>query len=531
MEHKSLLKTENDVAKFYGWDGLSTSFVSREGVLIDTTTDTWILSEYNSAVNKLKFDVIEDQGVKWALKQYIKQRAQTVSSISALNAYSAIRTLVLRRVNGSAEPIEEALITSFENMLVEMRERQSIWRAYYPIRWYVWAADRYPEMGFDSEYANLIDAIEVGGNPKGQAIKSEDDEEGPLSSLELKLINKALREDSAEEYVCYQQRAVVALLIATGRNSENLTYLRESDFQNVAPHGLDPCYIIKMPRIKKGFISPRDDMLEESLDESLAQYVLDLIKANRENRDSISQELSCKPLPDTLFVNVTGNKAALALGVQENILNMTTHDIRKLLKDFVARQGIISPVTNALLHITPRRMRYTFGTNMVGEGASKKELARMLDHSNIQNVGVYYRLAGRIVEHLDKAMAKKYASVLNMFKGNIVISDAEAINGDRKDKHLSFLEPGSMNPIGEIGVCGESNVCHLDPPYSCYLCSKFQPYAHADHENVLSCLLEDREEKLKKYESKRLGIQLDDVIIAVAGVVDRCKEYDNEKKL
>ncbi|MGM0987750.1 MAG: tyrosine-type recombinase/integrase [Pseudomonadota bacterium] len=531
MEKKEILKTEFDVASYYGWDSLPTSFVSREGVLIDTTTDTWILSEYNSANNKIRFDEIEDSGVKWALKEYIKQRAQTVSSVSALNAYSAIRALVLRRIIYSGESIEETLIKSFEDMLVDMRERQSIWRAYYPIRWYVWAADRYPEVGFNGEYANLIDAIEVGGNPKGQAIKREDDEEGALSSLELKLMHKALREDKSVEFVSYQQRAVLALFIATGRNSENLTYLRESDLQNVAPHGLDPCYIIKMPRIKKGFISPRDDMIEESLDESLAQYVLDLVRANSENRSLISQDLRCKPLPDTLFVNVRGNKVARALGVQENILNMTTHDVRKLLKDFVARKNIISPVTNSLLRITPRRMRYTFGTNMVAEGASRNELARMLDHSNTQSVSVYFRLAGRIVEHLDKALAKKYSSVLDMFKGSIVLSDAEAVNGERKDKHLSFLEPGSLDPIGEIGVCGESNVCHLDPPYSCYLCNKFQPYAHADHDNVLAYLLEDREEKIKKYESKRLGIQLDDVIVAVAGVVERCKEFDNEKKV
>lgn len=164
---------------------------------------------------------------------------------------------------------------------------------------------------------------------------------------------------------------------------------------------------------------------------------------------------------------------------------------------------------------------------MVSEGVSRRELARMLDHSDTQNVGVYYQVASKIVPHLDKALAKEYGSILGLFRGKVVSSDATAVNGDRADKHLSFYGLNNEDVNGkEIGVCGDFDVCHLDPPYSCYLCHKFQPYATADHDHVLTCLLENREEKIKKYESKRIGVQLDDVIIAVSEVSERCKEYN-----
>ncbi|WP_228255415.1 hypothetical protein [Acinetobacter wuhouensis] len=72
----------------------------------------------------------------------------------------------------------------------------------------------------------------------------------------------------------------------------------------------------------------------------------------------------------------------------------------------------------------------------------------------------------------------------------------------------------------------ESSICHLDPPFSCYLCPKFQPYRHADHEYVLESLLNSRNERLEKYENARLGIQLDEVIFAVAQVAEACKKED-----
>ncbi|MCS1299533.1 site-specific integrase, partial [Escherichia coli] len=106
----------------------------------------------------------------------------------------------------------------------------------------------------------------------------------------------------------------------------------------------------------------------------------------------------------------------------------------------------------------------------------------------------------------------------------VVDSDIEAVNGDRDDKHLIFVDEQNPTVQSDIGVCGESSVCHLDPPYSCYLCPKFQPYRHADHEQVLDCLLASRTERLEKYENARLGIQLDEVISAVAQVVKICEE-------
>ncbi|HCJ4614689.1 TPA: tyrosine-type recombinase/integrase, partial [Salmonella enterica] len=224
-----------------------------------------------------------------------------------------------------------------------------------------------------------------------------------------------------------------------------------------------------------------------------------------------------------LFINPKKNAYAIDSKRWDEAYNMLSTGIANLLKAFIKRHSIISPLTGELLHVTPRRLRYTLATGLAAEGISKRELARILDHTDTQHVNVYFEMAGRIVAHLDKAMAKGFSKYLNFFKGRLIDSDEDAVNGERDDKHLTFVDDQNPADQADIGVCGESSVCHLDPPYSCYLCPKFQPYRRADHEHVLDCLLAGREERLKKYENARLGIQLDEVIAAVAQVAKLCE--------
>ena len=246
----------------------------------------------------------------------------------------------------------------------------------------------------------------------------------------------------------------------------------------------------------------------------------DLVQASSHIEMTIDTGKGILRIERPLFINTKMNAGALAAQQWANAFNMAAVDIGQLLKSFVRRHNIVSPLTGELLCISPRRLRYTLATGLAAEGISKQELARILDHTDTQHVHVYFEMAGNIIEHLDKATAKGFARYLDFFKGKVIKTDEEAINGDREDKRLAFINESDPTDQAEIGICGEASVCHLDPPYSCYLCPKFQPYRHADHEHVLDCLLENREERLEKYESSRLGIQLDQVIAAVAQVVE-----------
>jgi len=125
---------------------------------------------------------------------------------------------------------------------------------------------------------------------------------------------------------------------------------------------------------------------------------------------------------------------------------------------------------------------------------------------------------------LDRAAALKLAPLMKLFRGTLVPSAASAVNGSDPAKSIRFVGDVSAVPLVEIGACGLDRLCALDPPFSCYLCPKFQPYVEADHQAVLRELLASREDRQTRYGS-RLSIQLDDVIYAVAQVIREVEEY------
>ena len=368
--------------------------------------------------------------------------------------------------------------------------------------------------------------MSVPANPKGQAVRMEDPESGPFDqTLELPLIIDALKSDKSDTFKHFQERAVVALSIAFGRNPANLTYLRESDLSKLNPFDQDdPCYVIKIPRIKKRQLNPRDDLVDEYLDPFFGRIIEGLILANKNVKLFYKSKHYTKPNERPLFIKLSGNTGAERSNSIEDIFNMTSRDISDLARSFVLRHEIISPLTGSPLKVSTRRFRYTLATGLASEGISRMGLARILDHTDTQHVAVYYDTRSNIVAHLDKASLSQFSKYIALFKGQVVSNDDEAINGSVDEKHLLFVDDQSPEKQTDIGVCGELGICHLDPPFSCYLCPKFQPYSSADHEHVLDSLLENREKRLEKYENARLGIQLDDVILAVSNVITLCKE-------
>lgn len=501
--------------------------LTREGKLVNVTGETWRLPYAARDSAALKFGKICNLQFRRALKEHVSDRLRRISTHSGYNTFHDVWREVLRHWDETERAVEceTYLISLFENAINRARERRTLWAMYRPIQWYIWCAENFSGNGFSESYAFELEAITLPGNPKGEAVRMEDPLNGPLNrSLELPLLISALKMDDGVSISHLQEKVVMALSIAYGRNPANLTFLRESDLVKVASECSDPCYILRIPRIKKRFVNPRDDLLDEYLDPQFGKIIEELLELNKSIELNFEERSFTEPKERPLLIRRAGNRAAILSGDFENIFNMTSGDISRLLKAFVKRHNIISPLTNELIHVTPRRLRYTIATGLAAEGISKRELARVLDHTDTQHVDVYFEIAGKIVDHLDKAMAKGFSKYLNFFNGKIVDSNSDAVNGERNDKQVIFVGDHQFKDQSDIGVCGESNVCHLDPPYSCYLCPKFQPYRHADHEHVLDCLLKGREQRLEKYENARLGIQLDEVITAVAQVIELCEE-------
>lgn len=520
MEQLDLLTQENVNAQ---------TITTREGSLIDTSGDLWHLPYAYYANSSIDFSRIKNLSIKESLKHYVSSSLRLTSAHAGLSNFKVVTLEIMKFFDDNVAMTnsnEQALIEAFEIAISTARKEHRLWALYRAVEWYKWSFKNYPELGFSEQYARQLAGMPIPANPKGQAVRMEDPESGPFDhTLELPLIIDALKRDTSDSFNHFQERAAVALSIAFGRNPANLTYLRESDLSKLSPFDQDdPCYILKMPRIKKRQLNPRDDFIEEYIDPLFGKIIEDLILANKSIELFYSSKHYEKPSERPIFINISGNDAAKRSYAMNEIFNMTSTNISELLKSFVLRHEIMSPLTGSLLKVSTRRFRYTLATGLASEGISMMELARILDHTDTQHVAVYYDTRSNIVAHLDKASLSQFSKYIALFKGQVISNDNEAINGDIDEKHLLFVDDQCPEKQTDIGVCGELGICHLDPPFSCYLCPKFQPYSSADHEYVLDSLLENREKRLEKYENARLGVQLDDVILAVSNVITLCKE-------
>ncbi len=456
--------------------------------------------------------------------------AETVSTSAAVLIYKDFLGEVISRetefeLDASCpdELFRDRLASLIKKTIKDARKKKRLFQMHRLVRWYVWCAANFPEAGFSLSYAATLDGMVIPGNPKGQAVKDEDPETGPFDlSLELPVIVRALQNDDSETYEHLQERAAVALCLALGRNPANFIFLDQGDLRDLTLgiEDVDPCYQLAVPRIKKSLISPRQDFQLETLEAAFAAHVLALSRASAGKPvEVLTEEGIVTSDVQPLFRRRKINQKPVPTSAVHRALRPVTNFINVLLKSFVKRHNILSPITMTPLIVSARRFRYTLATSLVDQGISRRELARVLDHSDTQHVQVYFELRSRIIRHLEAAQAKLFGTYLGYFKGRFIHSADEAETAGRSDKALSFIPESHPTDSIDIGMCGEQRLCGLDPPFSCYLCPKFRPYVHANHDNVLAVLLAEREDRLAKYESVRLGIQIDDVIFAVGQVI------------
>lgn len=111
---------------------------------------------------------------------------------------------------------------------------------------------------------------------------------------------------------------------------------------------------------------------------------------------------------------------------------------------------------------------------------------------------------------IDAKMSDHLALVVNAFTGRIVTDRTSAKNGDRADRQIE-----------DLAVCGADAACHLDAPFTCYGCAKFQPLSEADHAAVLERLERRRAQTIAT--DKTTGVLWDRAILACRKVILDCQ--------
>ena len=164
------------------------------------------------------------------------------------------------------------------------------------------------------------------------------------------------------------------------------------------------------------------------------------------------------------------------------------------------------------------RFRYTLGTDLSNAGLDEWSMACALMHNDTRTVRKYRQVSAELMSLIDDRMSDHLALVVNAFTGTIVRDRSSAKNGGRVDRQIESL-----------AVCGANTVCHLDAPFCCYACSKFQPLLDADHVAVLERMERRRAQTIAV--DKTTGVLWDRAILACRKVILDCKVMQNSSEL
>lgn len=521
----------------YKLAALPDHLIDRDGRMMDLSRSVW---KFNTETHHQALDwaarpqlnpIVDYALRRWAIMLLTQVASGTVAS-SLRHVFSAmvgsstcdaqaatdleVRWWTLANIS-HIPSLRILLCNLIERCLQVLRERKALDQFYGLRSWYRWCAEVMPGLGFDTEFALRMDDVCIPSSYSRLAVELEDEICGPLSDTELIVLRRALQNDRSPEPQHVMERAAVALSLSYGRNPANYCLLRESDFKNsLEGYDVPPNWVLSIPRIKKRGRAARQDFIDERVGEDLLQILQELLIVNR--------EVDCGRLPRAMFLRRKADEWRQDTGVGEYAHHLTTSEFLRLIGRFGRRLNLVSPRTLDPLYLTSRRLRYTFATTMVELGVSRRVLAAMLDHSDTQNVHVYYALKGRrLTAILDRAAAVRMGPLLKLFRGQAA-SEGSSLGAVPMHKRVYFLGDLHAVPDVEVGACGKTQRCYLDPPFSCYLCPKFRPYVEADHEAVLAELLRSREERLARY-GERVAVQMDEVIYAVGQVVQEVAGY------
>jgi integrase len=358
----------------------------------------------------------------------------------------------------------------------------------------------------------------LGGNVKGEAVRSGDPDKGPLTALEVAELATALRAAYAERTLPIEQQASIWLALAFGANAGQYALLRETD---VAPQFIDGQLVttlVSVPKHKKRHSYARSEFASRKANRFVGRVLRDLIESN-----SASHPANGSNSPRPLFWRASPRSDGP--GREEWEWHLTAPQFTSLLREAIDNL-CVKGRTGKALNISTRRLRYTLASRMVDAGASPYALAAALDHSDLQNIGIYFDVRSDIVEHLDKAMAMALSERALKF-AQVVEREEDAVNGCQKGSRRYF-DDRSKRVHEPIGTCGHTSFCNVAAPYACYTCPKFQAWMDGPHELVLDHLIESRTRREQMgLDPKILGFE-DPLIIHVAEVIKRIAEMKDD---
>ncbi|MBU4530610.1 MAG: hypothetical protein KUA43_01810 [Hoeflea sp.] len=353
-----------------------------------------------------------------------------------------------------------------------------------------------------AEVLSYLGSATIRGNIKGTSIRTRDPNTGAFNDTELFAIQAALNDGFARGVICLMDYALAWLLLGFGVRPIQIAALKESDLIVSEGEG-GRNYALRMPRAKQRGSDVRAAFKTRYCSKQIGLLLELLIEQNSQRRAEML---------------LAGDEWPMFMGVEEGDLpgfryHLSSASLARRLKATFEKVIVLKANT--------KRFRITMAQRAVDDGRDKYTVAELLDHSDTQNVGVYYEASPSMVLRLDRHLAMEMAPLAQAFAGVVVMSESEVLRGTHGDNRIydRTLRDNVREPLG---YCGQMSFCGLTVPFACYTCRHFQPWIDGPHEAFLEALMDDRERMIEAQYSPKIYAIKDRTIFAVAEVIQLC---------
>ncbi|WP_243397890.1 site-specific integrase [Herbaspirillum robiniae] len=366
-------------------------------------------------------------------------------------------------------------------------------------------------LGITRDAEALLSHLKLKGNPKGVSVATMDPLKGPLTTVELEALQKALNAAYAQHEVSMAEYVLCWLLMMLGQRPTQYAALKVRDVAVVHEKDGAVTYSLRMPRAKQRDSNARGEFKDRVLTPEIGKLVNEYA---RNVQIQFTGQLF-DPMDAPLFPGGSANGAIAGYEYHQ-----TSHQLGNVVNAVLRRLKVISERTGDHIHIGAKRFRQTVGTRAAEEGHGELVIAELLDHTDTQNVGVYVRSTPAIVERIDRAVAMQMAPLAQAFSGKLINGPTGASR--RVDPASHIRAPEITGKFEAISSCGKHGFCGFLKPVACYTCNNFEPWMDGPHEQILEYLIAERERLMAAGDSRVASIN-DRSILAVAEVIQLCE--------
>lgn len=496
--------------------------VTIDGYGFSLEDNVWTLSR-EVRINWISIFPICDELIIHSLRLVLSKMATTHSAKHIHSQFNQIRNFFKWHYNhvGCVREIEPVSLANYRAALTHRN------------KWYVgvisgtikrWSAYGYPGLG-DGLIA-LISNWSTPGNIKGEAVQLQSVTDGAFTEFEFEALHSGICKSFEEGKVALEDFVIFLLFAFTGRRPIQLSNMKACDFVRV--EGQDGLFqaVLKIPRAKQRGAGFRSDFTPFALSRDNALAISALINENQRKLEDISHSASLR-IPEgelPLFPDWNVVRATISGLVREedtvpvDVLHRKPASFGDALTKVAGKLKIISERTGTFIKIYPTRFRRTIGTRAAREGLSELVIARLLDHSDVQNVRVYTENVPEHVDPINKAVASEMALISQAFSGRLV-------DGERDARRGNDLSSRVRTHSGKAtGTCGLHGFCGALAPIACYTCRSFQPWLDGPHQEVLDFLMAENERVRRETGDPQIASICNRTILAVSRVIQLCAE-------